>query len=193
MTNVNLKNLWTVVRKTKLFTTLDKKCAIDGLFKDHTHILIQVKRVEENLQIKSSQVPYKNMTSKHLGDAAKMLIYLSTCPGLNTASAFNAYPFEKWFKRWNIFFKNLFEIHSPDHIILTLNRLTKNNLQMNQKGKIIVQKIFKRAASMFHLEYEAIQNILPGNGKKINFQDNNKSGFDNYFFSSDYIINSVYP
>ena len=183
MTSLNLKTLWTVVRKTKLFTTLNKKCTIDGLFKDHTHIRNQVKRVEENLQIKSSQVPYKNMTSKHLGDAAKMLIYLSTCPGVDTASAFNAHPFEKWFKRWNIFFKNLFEIHSPDHIILTLNRLTKNNFQNNQKGKIILQKIFKRAAFMFHLEYEAIQNILPGKGKNIHFQDksqfNNKSGLDN--------------
>ena len=188
MTDLNLKSLWAVVRRIKLLTTLDKQCARDGLFNYHGDILSQVKRVEEKLQIKSSQVPYKNMTSKHLDDAAKVLIYLCTCPGVDTASVYHVYPFEKWFKLWKIFFKKLFETKTPDHIMLTLNRLSKNNLQKYEKDKIIVQKIFKRAASMFHLEFETIHQILPGKGKNIHFHDksrfDNKSGRNLYCFSS---------
>ena len=176
LSSLSLENLWNVVKKIKLSTTLDKTCAMDGIYNYHGHILSQVKKVEEKLQIQSSEIKSPNMTSKHLNAAASMLIYLSTCPGVDTASV-HVYRFEKWFKRWKIFFKKLFETKSPDHMMLTLNRLTKNNLQKYEKDKINIQKIFKKAASMFNLEFETIHQILPGKGKYIHFQD--RSRFDN--------------
>ena len=126
------------MRKIRAETSPDSNCA-DGrvLYRNkcnvNEHICLedQVAAVEKYLKIESSYLIFENMTTKDLEIATEMFIYLNTCPGS--------------MKPWFVFYKQLFEHETPQHIILTLNRILKDSKNSNNDiFKILAQKLLKR-------------------------------------------------
>ena len=88
------------------------------------------------------------MSADHLETAAKMFIYLNTCPGK--------------LKSWFLFYKYLFETESLDKILLTLNRMMKSSrIEKHHFLTTISKKVF-----MNMYQYEILKKI-PGNGEKL--------------------------
>ena len=69
---------------------------------------------------------------------------------------------QRWFKSWLIFYQDLFKTKSLNHIILTLNRMMKNNSPKGKDGSIRNQKLFMKIKNLFLLKHKNIQSILPG-------------------------------
>ena len=106
--------------------------------------------LEEQLQFNSSDKIMDNMTDSQLRLAGKMFTYLNSCSGL--------------LKPWFSFYADLFHKQSLDVIILTLNRILKNENVPNKNLKDIAKTLFKRISSIFSLKYKEIQNISEGVG-----------------------------
>ena len=134
MTNKSVAKMWTVVKKVKRETSPDKQCCSVNLilFGEPSDWASQVKAVEQELQIESTDATFQNMTSTNLEAAAEMFIYLNMCPGQVKALPRTAIHqrYQSWFRLYDELFKN----KSPDVIILTLNRLLT---QTDHKHKII--------------------------------------------------------
>ena len=94
----------------------------------------KVPEIERQLKMKSSDIIYKNISTENLKTAAEMYIYLITCPGNDEL--------QDWFKLWSTFYIDLFQNKSANQIILTLNRVMKQNTA--QCCKIV--KLFRRVA-----------------------------------------------
>ena len=108
--------------QTKLQTSLDINCdKHGGSFYDKEYMMSQVARVEERLEIESTEQPIKSLKAEHLKTTAEMFIYLTTCPAT--------------MKPWFVFFRQLFQTQSPTQIVLALNRemsiTTKNDFFKN--------------------------------------------------------------
>ena len=146
--------MWEHVKKMKTNISLDLACRQDGLNGDggepHQDISdVAVKKLQEKLNINSSEVRFQNITLDELKSAAEMFIYLNLCPGTLKAE------FE--------FFDEYFKKKTPYIIILTLNRLNKGlNNPETWFFKIIAQNLLKRIAKMLSLKYENIMSMLPG-------------------------------
>ena len=114
--------------------------------------------VEKHLQIQSSEKRFKDISHDILNTASEIFIYIfSLCHDDKTA--------EKWF-----FYRDLFQNHSSDIIILTLNRMSQTlmNTEINQK-------LIKRTATLLRLKYEIIQNMLQGKSNNNSDMNHNNS------------------
>ena len=108
-----------------------------------------MKKLEQKLNINSSEVRFQNITLDELKSAAEMFIYLNICPG-SLKPEFQ-------------FFDDLFKKKTPYLIILTPNRLKKGvNNQQTVFFKMIAQSLLNRIAKMLSLKYEDLMSILPG-------------------------------
>ena len=195
--NISEYDVWKVVKEIKSKTPFDKRCYkvypedYNGLYSDITAKASQVAALEEQLKINSSELRFENMTAKDLKAAAEMFIYLNSCPGVipnankvyvdegvknddSTEKNIN----ELWFKSWYFFYKDLIENNSPSQIILTFNRLSKNNAPKNSQAKIRHQKLLEKTATLLNLQFKGIQNILPGTSGK----EKNISALENKFW-----------
>ena len=137
----------TAVKLIKLKNSFDKDCAF-GFYYNENDKLSQVMAVEQQLNIDSSELRFKNITTKDLRNAAEMFIYLNTCPyaaGPYIRNYGNA-ALENWFKSWSLFYNDLFKTQTVDQILLTLNRINNINITSKKMGdkvrsKILLQKI----------------------------------------------------
>ena len=156
--------LWNVVRKVKANTSIDLNCNRDGLYS--IALSDQVAAVEKELGVEAYTQLLKNITFAELKAAAEMYLYLNTCPRTDELKF--------WFKEWIKFFEELFKT-SPQHIILTLNRLINNDSAQNMEVKRMAEQLFKRITSLFSINFEDLQNLLHGNeitevaSKNMNF------------------------
>ena len=83
---------------------------------------MQVKAVEQELQLESSDQVIETMTNEELKSAAEMFIYLIMCPEAIVP--------------WFTYYNDLFLTKTVDQIILSLNRImkTKSTQNMDAKG-----------------------------------------------------------
>ena len=148
--------MWEHVKKIKSgpLLSLDLACRQDGLYGDggeqHQDISdVAVKKLQEKLNINSSEVRFQNMTLDEIKSAAEMFIYLNICPG-SLKPEFQ-------------FFDDLFKKKTPYKIILTLNRLKESvNNPETVFFKMIAQNLLNRISQMLSLKYGDIISMLPG-------------------------------
>ena len=161
--------MWEHVKKIKSgpLLSLDLACRQDGLYGDGGEPYqdisdVAVKKLQEKLNINSSEVRFQNMTLDEIKSVAKMFLYLNLCPG----------SLEAEFK----FIDDLFKKKTPYKIILTLNRLKEG--VKNPKivfFKIIAQNLLNRIAQMLSLKYEDIISMLPGLFNNVSSNGDNSS------------------
>ena len=96
------------------------------------------------------------MTAGDLKIAADMFQYLDGCP--------------QTLKLWIVFYNDLFQVASPDMIILTVNRLMKTT--RNSFLRRLSQIIFKKLTTLFSLKYDDIHSLIPLKSKNISFLEN---------------------
>ena len=114
----------------------------------------KVTAIEDELGIKTSRNIFNDILPKTLTNAAEMFLYLYICPHFpNTESVV-------WFQRWSGFYNELFKTSATDHILLTLNRMLKQEVVGNTQGK--VESVLKTTATLLLLKFEQIRSILPG-------------------------------
>ena len=102
-------------------------------------MLSQVTRVEEKLEIESTEQPMKSLSPEDLKSAAEMFIYLTTCPAT--------------MKPWFVFFRQLFQTQSPTQIVLALNRVMSRTTK-NDFFKNVSKIIFNQMKLKFDLKYD---------------------------------------
>ena len=144
LSNLSKDTIWTSLRELKL---KHEKCSGK---KNTDEILTHVKAVEQELQTESTEQRYENITSEQLQCAAKMFIYLNTCP-------------DSWFGRWNAWYMYFFTTQPADQIILTLNRMMKTKTSQDKGDSYRAEKLLKRAASLLSLSFQKIQSLKPEN------------------------------
>ena len=146
----NADNIWSAVKKIKVKTPIEYDCdTMEDWFESGKKALL-VAAVESELGISSTDTIFKNISAVHVETAAKMFIYLNTCASTDSL--------KDWFKLWSGFYNNLFQTQSLNHILLTLNRMMKDETRGNSDAKLRAQKLFKRMKTLFTLEYEYITN-----------------------------------
>lgn len=143
------------MKKIKLKIPFDKDCTGDTGFYIDTRS--QVFALEQHLGVRSTEIRYENITNDLLENSASIFIYLNACPVMDTV-------YLKWFQTWITFYTDLFKTHSPDQIVLTLNRMMKSDSPLKD-GILRAEKLFQRTASVMSLKYEEIQSILPRDGR----------------------------
>ena len=138
--------------KTALSTYIQYSCSI--LPASEKVIETYIETVEQKLAVESSELRIQNMTTENLETAAKMFVYLVTCPVTNS--------WQEWFKSWDLFYTDLFnEKTHPYQIMLTLNRMMNVRYVNNNDGKVRAEKLFIRITNYLSLKYGAIQSLLP--------------------------------
>ena len=117
---------------------LDKPCKNGFYAINHYQTM---KLLQDALEISSVQkFNLENMTEDEFRVPAALFLKLVICP--------------KNLKPWFIFFRDLFQNESADQIVLSLNRILKNKSTMQTKDlKTIANKLFKRATTLFSLNY----------------------------------------
>ena len=102
------------------------------------------------------------MTREELQSSAEMFIYLIMCPEALVP--------------WFTYYKDLFLTKSVDQIILSLNRIMKTKSTQNMDAKV-AENLLKRISNLMLLQFERIQNLLPGknlrNGSSIDLRKPN--------------------
>ena len=135
LTNRSVDNVVNIVKTIKIETSIDLTCEIYNILKKSGRS-IQVKVVEQKLQIESSEQIIETLTNDELKTAAELFVYLNMCPGT--------------IKPWIKFYKDLFQTLSPDQIILTLNRLMKGTMTpQNEYFHNLGEKFLNRVKSLF--------------------------------------------
>ena len=153
-----MEELWNTLKKIKgQYVSTD--CS-QGLY---SNVESQVNALDEHLQFNSSDKIMDNMTDSQLRLAGEMFLYLNSCSWL--------------LKPWFSFYADLFQKQSLDVIILTLNRILKNENVLNKNLKDIAKTLFRRINSIFSLKYKEIQNITEGVG---NFSWNQSAFLQGY-------------
>ena len=76
---------------------------------DSDTTLSNVKEVENETNIESTDMVLENITLANLKIATEMFMYLNTCPDT--------------LRSWILLYTNMFKNQSPDKILLTLNRI----------------------------------------------------------------------
>ena len=143
-------------------------------------------RIEDKLAFESSELIFENITLADLKIAAEIFIFLRTCPGTDDG-------LKTWFTSWSSFYEDLFSTHTLDKIILTLNRIMKND---NTDSKVRSQKLLKRVAKYSSLKYEEIQSMLAGHTSKNksdieSLQESNLEGV--YLMCFNYFFKGLFP
>ena len=128
--------------QTKLQTSLDINCdKHSGSFYDNDYMMSQVTRVEERLEINSTEQLIESLNPEDLNSAAEMFIYLTTCPAT--------------LKPWFVFFRELIQTKSPTQIILALNRvISVSTIPKNDFFKNVSKIIFNQMKLKFDLKYD---------------------------------------
>ena len=106
------------------------------------------------IKIKSSEQRFQNISVKHFKIASEMLIFLMAPIKSNLK------------KSWLKFSVNLFQTKSPMEIVLTLNRMMKSNIQMDNIADVN-QKLFRKVATLFSLKHQEIQSILSSTSRNV--------------------------
>ena len=158
---MSVESIFLAVHTIKIDASLELHC--DKSLLDYENTMLQVMKVEQKLQIESTNQIIESMTKVELNSAAKMFIFLNMCPN-------------SWFKSWSTFYKDLFLTQPADQIILTLNRMMKIETSEDKDGKLRAEKLIKRTSKLLSLKFEKIQTYLPG------------KGFRNASFEKDYKI-----
>ena len=149
LTNLSLDNIWKIVKNIKL-ATFDTFCGEDQELYTASVWTGVVAALEQQLNIEPSETIVENITRKQLDIAGQFFLYLNSCPYK--------------LKPWILFYRDVFKNYSPDQIVLALNRIMKitPNVQ-NHVFQTIAQKLFKKAAIQFSLNYKNIQSMIPQN------------------------------
>ena len=96
LSKLSTENLWSVIKKIKLKTPLDRtSCSMhEGLYEDR-YKSNQVEAVEQELNMGKSEVRFQNVSKSTLKTATEMFIYLNSCPHNNAL--------KQWFTSWSNF------------------------------------------------------------------------------------------
>ena len=155
ITNTSIPTIWKVVKKIKVHLKWDQSCRSDGLYNGKDE---NIKTLEKELGIVSSQTVFHNLTKSELKAAAEMYIYLNTCPYSKAYYGAN----KAWFRSWYNFYKDLFSTQPVDIIILTLNRIMNSKLSQYKDTQEWNERLFNGSSKILSLKYQAIQNMFPG-------------------------------
>ena len=155
ITNTSIPTIWKVVKKIKVHLKWDQSCRSDGLYNGKDE---NIKTLEKELGIVSSQTVFQNLTKRELKAAAEMYIYLNTCPYSKAYYGAN----KAWFRSWYNFYKDLFSSQPVDIIILTLNRIMNSKLSQYKDTQEWNERLFNGSSKILSLKYQAIQNMFPG-------------------------------
>ena len=140
--------VWKVVRKIKLGVSFGKTCSSDALYKDIDSNIDEVERI---LEVTASDERFGNVTDSSLKTAADMFLYLNSC--------------NENLRPWFIFYTDLIRNKSPNEIILTLNRILKNQNNLADKDLInIARKLFDKLSSTFTMQFQDIQSYTSCTG-----------------------------
>ena len=117
---------------------------------DSDTTLSNVKEVENETNIESTDMVLENITLANLKIASEMFMYLNTCPDT--------------LRSWILLYTNMFKNQSPDKILLTLNRiLTGKNNPASKSFKSITRKLMKRTEILFGIQFKEIGRFFEGN------------------------------
>ena len=110
-----------------------------------------VRKVEQQLDVNSVENIFQNMTGSKLEEGFKMFLYLNMCSEVS--------------RSWLRYYTDLLKNHSPNKIILALNRHLKasrrNTLQ--DKGlRKITKKLLERIYTELSLRFKEIQKMTKG-------------------------------
>ena len=155
ITNTSIPTIWKVVKKIKVHLKWDQSCRSDGLYNGKDE---NIKTLEKELGIVSSQAVFQNLSKRELKAAAEMYIYLNTCPYSKAYYGAN----KAWFRSWYNFYKDLFSTQPVDIIILTLNRIMNSKLSQYKDTQEWNERLFNGSSKILSLKYQAIQNMFPG-------------------------------
>ena len=150
--NVSIDNMMSVVKMIKSESSLDMSCENHKtILRDDVRVK-QVKAVEQQLQVESTERILETLTNEELRTAAEMFTYLNTCP-------------DSWYMSWSSFYRDLFLTKPADQIILTLNRMMKTPKTSQNKDDILgAEKLFNRTASVLSLKFREMPSSLPEMG-----------------------------
>ena len=151
-----MDTIWKAVKNVKSNESLSTACGDSGLYINSARERI-VKSVEQELKINSSNLSFENMTSTDLKTAAEFFIYLNACPHTDTLKSL--------FILWADFYADLFVKQSPDHIILTLNRIAHQHEDEMVRHRNM--KLFERASNLYSLK--SVLSLMPGIEKNATF------------------------
>ena len=117
-------------------------------------IMIKVTAIEKELDIKTFTNKYQDISPKTLKIAAEMFLYLYSRPHFTNNTN------TRLFRRWFGFYRKLFKTTTPDKIILTLNRMLKQEREESTHGR--VDAVWEKTGTLLSLKYEQIQSVLLG-------------------------------
>ena len=161
LTKMKSYEILDIVKGLKSNFSLNKICS-QGFYEEDMEL--NIRTLEQALQLKSSEVIWKNMTHADLDTAANIFLYLNSCSDL--------------VKKWIIFYSEVFLHMSPSQIVLTLNRILKgdSNTPQSLEFRNIAHKLFEEAATSLKLKYKEIKNLTQGHGSS--FFDKASNHFD---------------
>ena len=162
--NLNQEIIWDAIKKIRFKVSLEKICDSAKSFYIPSDKMSNVREVEKQLQVNSSDLINENMTRSQMKIAAEMFLYLNTCPEL--------------LRPWFSLYTDLFQKQSPNEIILTLNRILKfyKVTPHNSSLTSITLKLFKRVSTLFTLKYQQIKIITQGS-QNSTLEENNYGSF----------------
>ena len=117
-----------------------------GLYDVSQIILPNIISLEQQLNIKSYEIIFANISRDTLEAAAEMFLFLNSC--------------SEYLETWLSFYTDLFMTKAPDEIVLALNRIM-NHDNKNRDGNIALE-LFKKVTKIMKLKYEEIQKIING-------------------------------
>ena len=162
VSDISVDNISNAVKAIKHKSSLEKSCISRTVLLTSDNQMTQVKAVEQELQLESSDQVVETMTKEELQFAAEMFIYLTMCP--------------ETIVHWFTYYNDLFLTKSVDQIILSLNRIMKTKSTQNTDAKG-AENLLKRISNSMLLQFERIQNLLPGknlrNGSSIDLRKPN--------------------
>ena len=162
VSDISVDNISNAVKAIKHKSSLEKSCISRTVLLSSDIQLMQVKAVEQELQLESSDQVIETMTNEELKSAAEMFIYLIMCPEAIVP--------------WFTYYNDLFLTKSVDQIILSLNRIMKTKSTQNMDAKV-AENLLKRISNSMLLQFERIQNLLPvknlRNGSSIDLRKPN--------------------
>ena len=128
--------------------------------------MLQVKAVEQKMEIESSDQIIETLTNDELQTAGELFIYLNSCP-------------DTLLKSWSSFYTDLFLTQSAQNIILTLNRMMKITKSQDKNGKLRAEKLLLKVTSLLALKFEEIGGLLPENVVRNTVNKKNKNKIPN--------------
>ena len=164
--SLEVEAIWNVVKEIKL-NHFSKSCVSNtGLInKDATKSAVSL--FKQKLQVKDCgelhqdcELINTNFTNTNLTKPAEMFFFLVFC----------SKSLDNWFR----FYEHLLRTQSPDHLLLTINKVLKSTKSKGEKSQDIhdiAAKIFEKISSLFSLKFKTMKNIAKG--------FNNLSEYDN--------------